>query len=56
MPAPKKTWFTVLGVVATGLTILGIVFAATDPNPSGIAKDPLALNGYPPKTARSHLP
>ncbi|HEY1222558.1 MAG TPA: hypothetical protein VGE75_03580 [Acidimicrobiales bacterium] len=52
MPAPKKTWFTILGVVATGLTTLGIVLAATDPNPSGIAKDPLALNGYPPKTAK----
>jgi hypothetical protein len=55
MPAPKKTWFTILGVIATGLTILGIVLAATDPNPSGIAKDPLALGGYPPKTAKLSL-
>ena len=51
MPVPKKTWFAVLGSVATALTVFGLVFAATDPNPSGVAKDPLALNGYPPKTA-----
>ncbi|MFZ1063189.1 MAG: hypothetical protein WAN30_06920 [Acidimicrobiales bacterium] len=51
MPAPKKTWFSILGVVAAGLTVLGLVLAATDPNPSGVAKDPLVLNGYPPKTA-----
>jgi hypothetical protein len=55
MPAPKKTWFSILGVLATGLTILGLVLAATDPNPSGVAKDPLALNGYPPKTAKFAL-
>jgi hypothetical protein len=55
MAAPKKAWFTLLGVVATALTILGLVLAATDPNPSGIAKDPLALNGYPPKTAQLAL-
>jgi len=55
MLAPKKTWFALLGVVATFLTILGVVLAATDPNPSGFAKDPLALNGYPPKTAQLSL-
>ena len=55
MPAPKKTWFTLLGVVATALTILGVVLAATDDNPSGVAKDPLALNGFPPKTAHMAL-
>jgi hypothetical protein len=55
MAEPKRTWFTLLGVVATGLTILGIVLAATDSNPSGIPKDPLALNGYPPKTAKFAL-
>lgn len=41
-----------LAVVATALTVTGIVLAATDSNPSGNAKDPLALNGYPPKTAQ----
>lgn len=52
MASPKRTWFTLLGIVASGLTILGIVLAATDPNPSGVAKDPLALNGYPPRSAQ----
>src|SRR5271155_68854 len=41
----------VLAVVACALTVLGVVIAATDSNPAGLAKDPLTLNGYPPKTA-----
>jgi len=41
----------VLAVVALALTVTGVVIAATDSNPSSLAKDPLALNGYPPKTA-----
>jgi hypothetical protein len=41
----------VLAVVACALTILGVVLAATDSNPAGLVKDPLTLNGYPPKTA-----
>jgi hypothetical protein len=41
----------VIAVVALSLTVLGIVLAATDPNPVGIGKDPLALNGYPPRSA-----
>ncbi len=54
MAVTKRTWFTLLGVVATALTIFGVVFAATDSNStssSATAKDPLAMNGYPPKTA-----
>jgi hypothetical protein len=51
MPSTQRKWFTLVGVVATGLTIFGIVAAATDSNPADIPKDPLALNGYPPKTA-----
>lgn len=41
----------VLAIVASALTILGVILAATDSNPAGLAKDPLTLNGYPPKTA-----
>jgi hypothetical protein len=40
-----------LAVVALALTLTGVIYAATNANPSGIAKDPFALNGYPPKTA-----
>jgi hypothetical protein len=40
-----------LAAVALALTVTGIVIAATDPNPGSLAKDPLVLNGYPPKTA-----
>ena len=41
-----------LAVVALGLTATGVVVAATDTsNPGSGGTDPLALNGYPPKTA-----
>jgi hypothetical protein len=51
MAVSKRTGAAVLAVVASALTITGVVLAATDPNPSGFAKDPLALNGYPPRSA-----
>jgi hypothetical protein len=51
MAVSKRTGAAVLAVVASALTITGVVLAATDPNPSGILKDPLALNGYAPKSA-----
>jgi len=39
----------VSGLLATGLTIFGVVAAGVDANPSGAPyRDPLALNGYPP--------
>lgn len=41
----------VLAVVASALTVTGIVLAATDSNPSRVAQDNLALNGYPPSSA-----
>jgi len=41
---------TAVGIVALALTATGIGLAATDPNPAGLAKDALRLNGYPPKT------
>ena len=44
-----------LAVVALALTITGVVVAATDPNPSGQAKDTFALNGYPPTSAQVTL-
>ncbi len=52
MALSKRVGTVVLGVVAVGLTVTGLVFAATDSNLRGAAKDPLALNGYPPKTAQ----
>ena len=37
------------GLLASGLTVFGVVAAAVDANPSGGPyRDPLALNGYPP--------
>ncbi len=42
---------TVVAVVALALTTLGVVLAATDPNPGGVTTDPLALHGFPPRTA-----
>lgn len=47
----KRWWAYAIAVVALALTVVGVVLAATDPNPGEIAKDPLVLNGYPPKTA-----
>lgn len=55
MAFSKRFGATALGVVAAALTVTGVVLAATDPNPTGIAKDPLALNGYPPKSAEISL-
>jgi hypothetical protein len=40
-----------LAVLATALTVFGVVYAATDATSSGVAKDPFALHGYPPKSA-----
>jgi hypothetical protein len=47
----KKSYAVLLGVLALSLTFMGIVLAATDPNPSGIAKDALVLGGVPPRSA-----
>jgi len=51
MAAFKKSYGIVLALLAFCLTCMGIVFAATDSNPSGISKDPLVLNGNPPRSA-----
>ena len=51
MAAFKKSYGITLAVLALTLTIMGVVFAATDPNPSGVPKDPLVLNGDPPRSA-----
>lgn len=51
MAFSRKTGAAVLAVVATSLTVLGIVLAATDSNPSGLTPDHLVLNGYPPRSA-----
>jgi hypothetical protein len=47
----KKSYGIALALFAFALTVTGVVLAATDPNPSGIAKDSLALNGQPPRSA-----
>jgi hypothetical protein len=51
MAVSKRVAPLALAVVALALTLCGVIYAAADNNPSGTAKDPLALNGYPPKTA-----
>jgi len=51
MAAFKKSYGIALALLAFSLTLMGIVFAATDPNPSGIMKDGLVLNGIPPRSA-----
>jgi hypothetical protein len=50
--AKKRIMALALVIVALGLTITGVVLAATDSNPAGLKKDPLVLNGYPPSTAQ----
>jgi hypothetical protein len=47
----KKSYGIALALFAFALSVTGVVLAATDPNPSGIAKDSLALNGVPPHSA-----
>jgi hypothetical protein len=47
----KKSYGIALACLALALTFMGIVFAATDSNPSGIPKDTLALHGDPPHSA-----
>jgi hypothetical protein len=55
MTGQKRVMAVVLAIVALALTVLGLVLAATDPNPAGIGKDPFALNGYPPHSANIAL-
>jgi hypothetical protein len=47
----KKSYAVTLAALAFSLTFMGIVLAATDPNPSGIPKDALVLDGIPPRSA-----
>jgi hypothetical protein len=47
----KKSYAVTLAVLAFSLTFMGIVLAATDPNPSAIPKDALVLHGIPPRSA-----
>lgn len=51
MAAFKKSYGIALAFFAFALTSTGVVLAATDSNPSGIAKDSLVLNGVPPHSA-----
>jgi hypothetical protein len=51
MAVSKRTPAVLLAAVASALTITGVVLAATDSNPSGVTRDPLALHGYPPRSA-----
>jgi hypothetical protein len=52
---PKRLAPITLAVVALALSLTGVIYAATDSNPGGIAKDPLVLNGYPPTSAQFAL-
>jgi hypothetical protein len=47
----KRSAGIALAALATALTVFGVVYAATDANTTGVAKDPFVLHGYPPKTA-----
>jgi hypothetical protein len=49
--AKKRIMALALAIIALGLTVTGVVIAATDSNPGSLTKDPLALNGYPPSSA-----
>jgi hypothetical protein len=51
MAVKKRVMATTLGIVALLLTVTGVVVAATNSNSVNGGKDPLRLNGYPPKTA-----
>ena len=51
MAAFKKSYGIALAALAFSLTFMGVVFAATDQNPSGTPKDSLDLNGNPPRSA-----
>jgi hypothetical protein len=55
MAVPKRVAPITLAVVALALTLTGVIYAATDSNPGSVAKDSLALNGYPPRSAQFAL-
>ncbi len=55
MARAQRIGAAVLATVAVALTVVGVVVAATNTNPSATTKDPLALNGYPPRTADVRL-
>ena len=52
MAVSSRAASVLLALVATALTVTGVVLAATDSRPGGPAKDSLALNGYPPRSAQ----
>lgn len=52
MALTKRIPTILLAVVASALTVTGVVLAATDSNPGGVARDNLTLNGYPPHSAQ----
>ncbi len=55
MAVSSRAASILLAVVASALTVTGVVIAATDTNPGGAGRDPLALNGYPPRSAQIAL-
>jgi hypothetical protein len=55
MSVSKRVAPVALAAVALALTLTGAIYAATDANPAAIPKDPLALHGYPPKTANLQI-
>lgn len=51
MAVNKRVMAVVIAVVALALTVFGVIVAATNSTASNVGKDPLVLNGYPPKSA-----
>jgi hypothetical protein len=47
----KRFWVLTLATVALALTVIGVVIAATNSATGTRVSDPLALHGYPPKSA-----
>ena len=55
MAVSSRAASILLAVVASALTVTGVVIAATDSMPGTSGRDPLALNGYPPRSAQIAL-
>lgn len=55
MAVPQRVASLALAVVALALTVGGVIAAASDANPAGGFRDPLALHGVPPTSTQLHV-